>query len=196
MTVLLSLIITILIPLSIAEYLFQYSGGVDLKSLVSHQPLLVLSFILSLILTLSLLLRKKRAKREGMQSSGPISGSEAVPFLALLQSRGRLIDFAMEELQGLSDEEVAGAARAVHAGCHEVLMSCFAPAPVASAEEGGSVSGITDTRTYKLVGKVGSPPFSGTLLHPGWKATKMSLPRADAEGKDLFVIAPAEVEVA
>jgi hypothetical protein len=50
---------------------------------------------------------------------------------------------------------------------------------------------------YRLVGKIsGEPPFSGYLVHRGWKTTRVKLPRVLRSGEDrLPTIAPAEVEV-
>ncbi|MFA0122211.1 DUF2760 domain-containing protein, partial [Vibrio sp. 10N.261.48.A2] len=47
----------------------------------------------------------------------------------------------------------------------------------------------------RLTGNVtGNAPFNGTLVHKGWKATDMNLPKL-AENYDASVIAPAEVEL-
>ena len=45
---------------------------------------------------------------------------------------------------------------------------------------------------YELV--VGSPPFTGTLRHHGWKARDVRLPPPPA-GQDARLLAPAEVEL-
>ena len=51
-----------------------------------------------------------------------------------------------------------------------------------------------DPREVRVVGNVtGSPPFTGTLQHPGWKVRELRLPAA---GGDAMVIQPAEVELA
>ena len=47
----------------------------------------------------------------------------------------------------------------------------------------------------KIVGKVkGEPPFTGVLVHRGWKAQKRSLPKTTGE-QNPEIICPAEVEV-
>jgi hypothetical protein len=50
---------------------------------------------------------------------------------------------------------------------------------------------------YRIVGKFsGEPPFTGTLIHKGWKIVSVKLPRIVQTGdKRLPVIAPAEVEL-
>jgi hypothetical protein len=47
----------------------------------------------------------------------------------------------------------------------------------------------------RLVGNVvGEAPFTGTLTHAGWRVKSIELPKL-AEGHDLRVVAPAEVEL-
>jgi hypothetical protein len=40
----------------------------------------------------------------------------------------------------------------------------------------------------------GAAPFTGTLRHKGWKATKVSLP-SPTKGHDMTIVCPAEVEL-
>jgi len=191
----LSIIITVLIPLAASEYLIQFQGAFNPLNLLSHQPLLCLAFLISSLLSILLIARAIKGHpvaREADPSSG------AVTLLSLLQAKGRLIDFAMENIQGLNDEEIAGAARTVHAGCNEVLKECFSPAPIANQAEGSAVENIIDLERYKLVGKVSKPPYNGVLLHPGWKADKLNLPTlklANSSPKNGAVISPAEIEI-
>jgi hypothetical protein len=187
---LLSIVITILVPLSAIEYLLQYRGGVDFESLIVHQPLLCVTTLLSFGLSIWLL--AKEAQKRNV--SAPIeSKSEVLSLLCLLQSKGRFIDFVMEKIEGHSDEEIVGASRAVHAGCREVILSSFSPKTISELTEGETISDVSDTRKFKFVGKVGKPPYSGVLAHAGWIATKIELPKVS--NSDSLVIAPAEVEV-
>ena len=50
---------------------------------------------------------------------------------------------------------------------------------------------------YRFIGKLaGEPPFSGTLVHRGWKTERVDLPRLlRIENDRLPTIAPAEVEL-
>lgn len=122
-------------------------------------------------------------------------------FLGLLQEKGRFLDFVMDDIAGYSNEQVGAAARVVHQGCSKVVRDHFSIAPVHAGEEGAPVtleSGY-DPAEYRAVGKLaGSPPFQGALLHKGWKASKVDLPRLidkpSRPGGDL-IITPAEVEV-
>ena len=47
--------------------------------------------------------------------------AEVVHFLSMLQEKGRLVDFLMDDINAYSDAQVGAAARVVHAGCKGVL---------------------------------------------------------------------------
>jgi hypothetical protein len=82
-----------------------------------------------------------------------------------------------------------------------VLRGAFDIEPAHGGQERESVvlAGDFDAGNYRLVGKVPDhPPYKGTVLHRGWKATRISLPRvteATRESAARKIIAPAEVEV-
>ena len=124
-----------------------------------------------------------------------------VQFLARLQEKGRFVDFALDDITPYSNEQVGAAARVVHQGCREVLRECFDIHPLHSGEEQETVnlSGEYDATAYRLVGNVPEhPPFRGTVLHRGWKTTRVTLPRVTEAARKASareVIAPAEVEV-
>ena len=123
--------------------------------------------------------------------------SEIVAFFALLQEKGRLVDFLMEDVAGYDDAEVGAAARVIHQGCRQVLQEYFKISPVSDAQEGTQVTVPAGYATdqYRVVGKLsGNPPFTGTLLHKGWKTEFVKLPRIVTSGR-LPSIAPAEVEI-
>jgi hypothetical protein len=123
--------------------------------------------------------------------------AEIVAFFALLQEKGRLIDFLMEDLASYEDAEIGAAARVVHEGCKKVLQEHFSIHPISTAEEGAQVTvpaGFTPDE-YRLVGKLsGEPPFTGKLLHKGWKTDSVKLPRL-VDARRIQAIAPAEVEL-
>jgi Domain of unknown function (DUF2760) len=125
--------------------------------------------------------------------------AEVVAFVGLLQEKGRLVDFLMEDLTSYEDAQVAAAARIVHQGCRQVLQEHFKIAAVSQAEEGSQVTVPTGYAAdeYRLVGKVsGNPPFTGKLIHKGWKTESVTLPRiVKLDEKRLPSIAPAEVEL-
>ena len=125
--------------------------------------------------------------------------AEIVHFLAMLQEKGRLVDFLMDDINAYSDAQVGAAARVVHAGCKGVLQEHFMINPVRTEQEGSTVqvpAGYSADE-YRLVGKIaGSAPFSGVLVHRGWKTGMVKLPQLLRGAADpLPAIAPAEVEV-
>jgi Domain of unknown function (DUF2760) len=124
--------------------------------------------------------------------------AEIVAFFALLQEKGRLIDFLMEDLAAYEDAEIGAAARVVHEGCKGVLREHFKIHAISEAEEGAQITvpaGFAADE-YRLVGKLsGDPPFTGKLVHKGWKTDTVKLPRI-VDASRLPAIAPAEVEIA
>jgi Domain of unknown function (DUF2760) len=125
--------------------------------------------------------------------------AEIVHFLAMLQEKGRLVDFLMDDINAYGDAQVGAAARVVHAGCKGVLQEHFSINPVRTEQEGSTVqvpAGYSADE-YRLVGKIaGSAPFSGVLVHRGWKTDRVKLPQLLRRAADpLPAIAPAEVEV-
>lgn len=128
-----------------------------------------------------------------------IADGGALRLLAKLQEQGRLIDFVMEDIRTVSDAQVAAVARVVHTGCRATLQSAFALEPLHSAAEGATVTlepGF-DPEAHRLLGKVaGTPPFTGTLLHRGWRTASVKLPHAtDPSKPHTGIVAPAEVEL-
>ena len=136
-------------------------------------------------------------------SAAPDAAAEAgvVQFLARLQEKGRLVDFLMDDITPYSNEQIGVVARVVHQGCREVVRGAFEIQPVHAGGEREEIvlAGDFDAGAYRLVGKVPEhPPYRGTVLHRGWKATRISLPRVTETGRDSAarkIIAPTEVEV-
>ena len=123
--------------------------------------------------------------------------AEVVAFFALLQEKGRLVDFLMEDITSYDDTHVGAAARVVHQGCREVLQEHFKITAISESEEGSQVTLPTGyaKEQYRIVGNLnGEPPFTGTLIHKGWKTEFVKLPRI-VETQRLPAIAPAEVEL-
>jgi hypothetical protein len=121
----------------------------------------------------------------------------ALQLLGLLQQEGRLIDFIEEDVTGFSDSEIGAAARVVHEGCRKALHNHFTIVPVRDEQEGARITlkdGF-DASSVRLTGNVvGKAPFTGNLVHRGWRATQVKLPSV-AEGHDTRVLAAAEVEL-
>jgi Na+-transporting methylmalonyl-CoA/oxaloacetate decarboxylase gamma subunit len=146
----------------------------------------------------------ERAKAEAVTPAAappPVNQAEAeiVSFLATLQDKGRLVDFLMDDVSAYGDAEVGAAARVVHEGCRAVLHEHFDIEPIRTEREGATITVPENYRAdaYRLVGKIsGEPPFTGHLVHRGWKTETVKLPRVLRSGDDrLPAIAPAEVEV-
>ena len=121
----------------------------------------------------------------------------ALQLLTLLQQEGRFVDFLEENVTAYSDAEIGGAARVVHAGCRKVIREYLRIEPVREEAEGVRLTlpvGF-DATAVRLTGNVvGQPPFTGTLMHRGWRVRQITLPKL-AEGHDVRVLAPAEIEL-
>ena len=122
-----------------------------------------------------------------------------VNFLSLLQEKGRLVDFLMDDITGYSDAQVGAASRVLHEGCKAVLTEHFGIRPMREESEGSKVTvppGYAADE-YRLIGRIrGEAPFAGTLVHHGWKTEWAKLPRLIRSTADrLPAIAPAEVEL-
>jgi Domain of unknown function (DUF2760) len=172
---------------------------------------LALAVLLLVMISLTPIERAASAKREPERAKAqavtpaatppPVNQAEAevVSLLASLQDKGRLVDFLMDDVSAYGDAEVGAAARVVHEGCRAVLREHFDIEPIRTEREGTVITVPENYRAdaYRLVGKIsGEPPFSGQLVHRGWKTTRVKLPRVLRSGEGrLPTIAPAEVEV-
>ena len=65
------------------------------------------------------------AKPMPVPAPGNQAETEIVSFLALLQERGRLVDFLMEDITSYDDAQVGAGARVVHQGCKAALREHF-----------------------------------------------------------------------
>jgi hypothetical protein len=127
----------------------------------------------------------------------PKPSGEPIRFLALLQREGRLVDFLLEEIQAYGDAQIGAAVRDIHRKCHIALKEHLVLEPVLPDKEGNTVkvNAGFDPSAIRLTGNVtGSPPFSGTLQHHGWRAKEIKLAPLP-EGQDEMVVMPAEVEL-
>ena len=108
-------------------------------------------------------------------------------------------NFLMDDINAHDDAQVGAAARVVHAGCKTALLEHFRISPVRAESEGSTVqvaAGYSPDE-YRLLGKISGPaPFSGVLVHHGWKTDAVNLPRVlRSSTHRLPAIAPAEVEL-
>ncbi len=128
----------------------------------------------------------------------PKATGEAVRLLTLLQSEARLLDFLLEDISGAADAQVGQAVKEIQRKAAKVLKDHLTLSVVMAGADGDRVTVAKgfDPSAVRVVGNVtGAPPFTGTLLHPGWRVKEVRLP-ALADGQDPFVVQPAEVELA
>jgi hypothetical protein len=170
-------------------------------------PIVIASAALLLLVAILADREKAEPTRAAAKATGPAvpapianqADAEVVNFLAILQDRGRFVDFLMDDITGYSDAEVGAAGRVLHGGCKAVLLEHFGIGPVRDESEGSTVTVPTGYAAddYRLVGKIsGEAPFKGTLIHHGWQVEWVKLPRLLRASPDrLPAIAPAEVEL-
>lgn len=142
----------------------------------------------------------RSAPPRGPNKEEPSQAGEALVLLSLLQERGRFIDYVQEDITTFNDAQVAAASRVVHQGCAAVVQEYLDVSPVHAGKEGDriTIDKSSDPNQYRLTGKVvGDPPFSGVVVHRGWKTAKLALPRytRPVDPASRNVIMPAEVEV-
>ncbi len=128
----------------------------------------------------------------------PKASGEAVRLLTLLQSEARLLDFLLEDISGADEKQVGQAVKEIQRKAAKVLKDHLTLSVVMAGADGDRVTVAKgfDPSAVRVVGNVtGAPPFTGTLLHPGWRVKEVRLP-ALAEGQDPLVLQPAEVELA
>jgi hypothetical protein len=129
-----------------------------------------------------------------LQDAGPDS---ALVLLGLFQKEGRFVDFLQEDVTNYSDQEVGTAARVVHDGCRKILKDYLSIEPVRSEAEGARITlgkGFDPSAVRPTGNVVGEPPFTGALVHRGWRAADVRLPKV-ASSRDLSILAAAEVEL-
>jgi hypothetical protein len=123
--------------------------------------------------------------------------SEAIALLAALQRESRLVDLVMQPLDGYDDAQIGAAARDVLRDARAALEKTVALRPLRTESEGSTIEtpADADAAQYRLTGAVqGSPPYRGELVHAGWIATKVELPKYVGSADSARVVAPAEVE--
>ncbi len=121
----------------------------------------------------------------------------ALQLLGLLQKEARFIDFIKEDVSSYSDADIGVAARVVHEGCNKAINEYFTLETVKADQEGSKVTLAKgfDASEIRLTGNiVGQAPFTGNLIHKGWKVTSIRLPKLTA-GHNAKIIAAAEVEL-
>ena len=122
---------------------------------------------------------------------------DPLQLLAILQREGRLVDFLMEDIQGLPDAQIGAAVREVHLKCRKALQDHVPLAAVVETAEDEKMTVVAgyDPSAIRVVGNLGSnPPYTGTVRHRGWQAKSVQL-QPLPRGQNPRIIAPAEIEV-
>lgn len=124
----------------------------------------------------------------------PPTRDSAVTLLATLQREARLVDLIQEDLSQYSDAQVGAAARPCLQQCGSALNRLFELKPLVVAPEGETieVGGNASPMRYQWVGE--GTAERGKLIHHGWQATKVELPKWAGEDADANVITPAQVQ--
>lgn len=125
--------------------------------------------------------------------------SDAISLLSALQREARFIDIVSEPLGDYSDAQIGAAARDVLRDSGKVIERMFALKPLTDAEDGSTLETPEkfDPAEYRLTGNVsGDGPFSGSVAHHGWKATKCDVPQWSGNKQTAMIVAPVEVEIA
>ncbi len=120
--------------------------------------------------------------------------SEALTLLATLQREARLLDLAQESLDEYTDAQIGAAARDVLKDCKKTLDRMFAIRPLAEVAEGETMD-VAEGTSAGQVKLSGSGKYgAGTVIHRGWVATAVELPKWSGKKEDALVVCPIEVE--
>ena len=141
---------------------------------------------------------KKAAEPTKPKPTPAPTRSDAITLLSSLQREARLLDIVNESLDQYSDEQVGAAARDVLKDTGRVFERMFGLTPMTDKEDGAQLETPTkfDPSEYRLTGNVsGKAPFTGTVAHHGWKATKCDVPKWSGDASAGLVIAPVELEL-
>lgn len=122
--------------------------------------------------------------------------SDALTLLATLQRETRLVDLIQEPLDQYSDAQVGAAARPCLTQCRATLKRIFELRPLLDRPEGDTLQlpGESSPLRYQWVGEASGPRQSGTLVHPGWEASRCELAQWTGDAADAMIVAPAQLE--
>jgi hypothetical protein len=132
-----------------------------------------------------------------LPSEPPKPQLQPLQLLAILQREGRLVDFLMEDIQGLPDAQIGVAVREVHKKTAKALRDHVVLEPVVATPEDETMTVVAgyDPSAIRVVGNLGAnPPYTGAVRHRGWQAKELKLQPLPA-GQNVTVVAPAEIEV-
>ncbi len=119
--------------------------------------------------------------------------------LSVLQDKGRLLDFISEDVSTYEDAQIGVVARLIHENCKKAMDNYFLLEHILKEHEGETITlSDFDIKTVKFLGNVvGKPPYSGVIIHRGWriKCKAKKLPNVMVKFDGLDTIYPAQVEI-
>jgi hypothetical protein len=130
-------------------------------------------------------------------SAAPIGSSsgrsEALTLLSTLQREARLLDLIHESLDMYTDAQIGAAARDVLRDARKSLENMLDIKPLLAVEEGDSVDLVEPLSPvrWKLLG---AKAPRGVVVHAGWMAAKLEIPRWNGNRDDAMVLYAAEIE--
>lgn len=187
-------------PASAGSEIVKNEGDVQTASLKEVEPLKAqIQTLMEKLEEAEQQIRIQSAVTAKTAHSAEALNHQAIVLLGLLQQKGRLVDFVMEDIAGIDDARVGSVARIVHEGCCKVLKEHFSIHPIFAGAEGQTIKlqPPFEPSHYRLSGKVNEhPPYSGRIVHKGWKSTVVRLPQPieNTDTRRDLVIAPAEVD--
>lgn len=194
--------------------------NIALQTLPTHIDIIHLALAVIVLILISLLVVKRKPTHEQTdltvgtpeenKKASPVLQQEDTPtalnetnpdgalqLLTLLQQEARFIDFIQEDLRNYDDADIGAAARVVHEGSKKTLNNYFVFSPIRQEEEESPITlekGFNASEIRLTGNVIGEAPFSGILIHKGWKVTNSHLPKI-AKDHDTSIIAPAEIEL-
>jgi hypothetical protein len=136
-------------------------------------------------------------KTKKIEEKKPKPSYDHLRLLAMMQNNARFIDFIKEDISSYSDQEVGAVARDIHKECSKLLEDVVGIRVLSKDEEGSTltIASHFDPQEISLIGNVkGSGPYKGILRHPGWKASKLSLPEGSQDLRK-EILQASEVEI-
>lgn len=124
--------------------------------------------------------------------------SDAVTLMSLLQREARLVDLIQEDLTHFSDAQIGAAARPALESTRKTLQRVMPVRALDDSGEGSEVTAPVDRPArYRWIGATaGGQSATGKLVHQGWIAEKIDLPKFAGDSGDALVVAAAEVQSA
>ncbi len=128
------------------------------------------------------------------QSNLDRTRSDSLTLLSALQREARFVDLVKENLGQYSDAQIGAAARPCLQQCASTLDRLFGLRAIESSDEGSMVTvpeSASPTR-YQWIGE--GSGTSGKLVHHGWEAARVELPKWVGSTIDSLVVAPVQVK--